>query len=83
MKKVKIVIVVLAISIIGLIINSAGFAIQAVQSTSDNASNQQDSDDVNNEQASDDSDTVQTFEGDLLPQQQSPTNEKIIQFEEA
>jgi len=72
MKKVKIVTVVIAISIIGLIINSTGFAIPNVQSTSN---------DSNNQQASDDSNDVQTFDGDLLPQQ-SPSNERIIQFEE-
>lgn len=48
------------------------FAIPIVQATSD---------DSNNQQASDDSNDVITFEGDLLPQQ-SPSNEKVIQFEE-
>ena len=38
-------------------------------------------DDGNNEQASDDGNNVIPFEGDLLPQQ-SPSNEKVIQFEE-
>ena len=72
MKKVKIVIFAIVISIIGLIINLTGFAIPNVQSTSN---------DSNNQQASDDSNDVQTFEGDLLTQQ-SPSNEKVIQFEE-
>jgi FtsZ-interacting cell division protein ZipA len=81
MKKVEIVIVIIAILIVAISGTSAGFAIPIVQATPDDSNNQQASDDSNNQQASDDSNDVITFEGDLLPQQ-SPSNEKVIQFEE-
>ena len=64
MEKVKILIVVLTLSIFGVIISSAGYAIPFVQATSSDGNN-----------------NAQTFEGELLPQL-SPSNEKVIQFED-
>ena len=59
MKKVKIVIFAIVISIIGLIINLTGFAIPNVQSTSNDSNNQQASNDSNNQQTSNDSNNQQ------------------------
>ena len=81
MEKVKIVIVVLALSIFGVIISSAGYAIPFVQATSSDGNNnaQTFSDDV--PPSGDGNNNAQTFEGELLPQL-SPSNEKVIQFED-
>lgn len=68
-------------SIFGVIISSAGYAIPFVQATSGDGNNkaQTFSDDV--PPSGDGKNKAQTFEGELLPQL-SPSNEKAIQFED-
>ena len=81
MEKVKILIIVLTLSIFGVIISSTGYAIPFVQATSSDGNNnaQTFSDDV--PPSDDGNNNAQTFEGELLPQL-SPSNEKVIQFED-
>ena len=66
--KTKIAIVIIVVTIVGIIVNSAGLAIPNAQSTSDEDNNAQTSDDGNN---------VLSFNQELLPDL-SPSNQKII-----
>jgi hypothetical protein len=84
---IKIKIVLIIISIVGIIFTSSGLAIPNAQSASDEGNNAQStSDDDNKAQTSDDDnkaqtsddDNILTFNQDLLPDL-SPSNQKIIE----